>query len=76
MAMAYVLINTEIGGEKEVMSALDNIAEVKVMYGVYGLYDIVAIIETETMERLKDTIGTRLRRLDKVRSTLIMIVVD
>jgi len=42
---------------------------------VYGVYDIIARIETNTMQELKDIISWKTRRLDKVRSTLTMIVV-
>ena len=41
---------------------------------VYGVYDIVATVEAESMEKLKDTIAYKIRRLDKVRSTSSMIV--
>ncbi len=75
MATAYVLINVEIGAEDEVLRNLDPISEVKEAHLVYGVYDIIAIIETETMQDLKDTISWKIRRLDKVRTTLTMIVV-
>jgi DNA-binding Lrp family transcriptional regulator len=51
------------------------IAEVKEAHMVYGVYDIIARIETGTMQDLKDTISWKIRRLEKVRSTLTMIVV-
>ena len=75
MATAYVLINVEIGSEEEVLRNLDPISEVKEAHLVYGVYDIIAVIETETMQELKDTVSWKIRRLDKVRSTLTMIVV-
>ena len=75
MATAYVLINVEIGSEEEILRNLDPISEVKEAHLVYGVYDIIAIIETETMQELKDTVSWKIRRLDKVRSTLTMIVV-
>jgi len=102
LATAYVLINVEIGSEEEVLRNLDPISEVKeahLVYGVYdiiavietetmdpisevkeahlvyGVYDIIAVIETETMQELKDTVSWKIRRLDKVRTTLTMIVV-
>lgn len=75
MAMAYVLINVEIGSEDEVFRNLDPISEVKEAHLLYGVYDIIARIETETMQELKDTVSLKIRRLDKVRSTLTMIVV-
>ena len=75
MAKAYVLINVEIGSEEEVLRSLDPISEVKEAHLVYGVYDIIAAIETETMQELKDTVSWKIRRLDKVRTTLTMIVV-
>ena len=75
MATAFVLINAEIGAESEVLKDLKGIPEVKEAHMVYGVYDIIARVETETMQELKDAISWKIRRLDKVRSTLTMIVV-
>ncbi|MBC8224982.1 Lrp/AsnC ligand binding domain-containing protein [Candidatus Bathyarchaeota archaeon] len=75
MATAFVLINAEIGAEAEVLSNLRPIPEVREAHLVYGVYDIIAIVETTTMQELKDAIGFKIRRLDKVHSTLTMIVV-
>jgi len=68
------MINTEIGSESEVLEELKAIPEIKETYLVYGVYDIIARIETETMQELKDAMSLKIRRLDKVRSTLTMIV--
>lgn len=76
MAQAYVLINTEMGSENEVLKNLGNILEIKEAYTVYGVYDILARLETETMEELKNAISWKVRRLKRVRSTLTMIVVE
>jgi len=75
VATAFVLINAEIGAESEVLNGLNDVSEVKEAHMVYGVYDIIARIETETMQDLKDIISWKIRRLDKVRSTLTMIVV-
>lgn len=42
----------------------------------YGVYDIIAKVEAEDMDKLKEAITWRMRRLDKVRSTLTMIVIS
>jgi DNA-binding Lrp family transcriptional regulator len=76
MPMAFVLINTEIGSEGEVLKELLKIEGVKEAYVVYGVYDVVAKIKADTMEKLKDTVTWHVRRLDKVRSTLTMIVME
>lgn len=76
MSIAYVLINTDLGEGEEVRAALKEITEVKEVYGVYGVYDFVVRIEAEDMQKLKDAITTKIRRLNHVRSTLTMIVVN
>jgi DNA-binding Lrp family transcriptional regulator len=43
---------------------------------VYGVYDIVAKVEADSMDKLKEIVTWKIRRLDKVRSTLTMIVVE
>jgi len=76
MPLAFVLINAEIGSEDEVVIELRKISNVKESYVVYGVYDIVAKVEAESMDKLKEIVTWKIRRLDKVRSTLTMIVVE
>ncbi len=76
MPLAFVLINADLGGEEELVRELRSIENVKEVCIVYGVYDIVVKIEANTMEKVKETITWKIRRLDKVRSTLTMIVVE
>ena len=76
MATALVLINTETGSEQEVLDELRKIDAVKESYMVYGVYDIVAMVGADTMDKLKEIVTWNVRRLDKVRSTLTMIVIE
>jgi len=76
MPMAFVLINAEIGSEEEVMKELKKVEGVVEAYVVYGVYDVVAKIRADTMDKLKDVVTWHVRRLNKVRSTLTMIVVE
>ena len=71
----FVLINTELGAEKTMLDELLEIEEVKEAHPVYGVYDIIARVETETMQELKDIVALKIRRLDEIRSTLTMIVI-
>jgi len=73
---AFVLINTELGLENELLKELKKLPYVKEAHTVYGVYDIVAKVEAETMEKLKEMVISKVRHLDKVRSTLTMIVMD
>ena len=76
MATAYVLINTDMGYEGDVLKQLKEMQGVKEVYLVYGVYDIIAKIEADTMEQVKEIITWKIRRLEKVRSTLSMIVME
>jgi len=76
MASAYVLINTEIGGEADVIEQLKSMDVVEEVSVVYGVYDIVAKITSDTMENLKEIITTKVRHLNKVRSTMTMIAAE
>lgn len=76
MPAAFVLINAEIGSEDEVLKQLKTLPNVKESYVVYGVYDIVAKVTADTMDKLKEIVTWKIRRLDKVRSTLTMIVVE
>jgi len=74
--MAFVLINAEIGSEEEVLKELNKVEGVVESFVVYGVYDVVAKIRADTMDKLKDVVTWHVRRLNKVRSTLTMIVVE
>lgn len=76
MPSAFVLINTEIGAESEVLKQLRGIEGVEEAHAVYGVYDIVAKVKAETMDKLKEIVTWNIRRLDKVRSTLTMVVIE
>jgi DNA-binding Lrp family transcriptional regulator len=76
MPLAFVLINAEIGSEDDVLTELRKLGNVKESYVVYGVYDIVAKVEADSMDKLKEIVTWKIRRLDSVRSTLTMIVVE
>ena len=74
MGLAYVLIGVEIGASEEVLRKLRGMPEVKESYGVYGVYDIIVKVEAEDMSSLKDVISSKIRRIDRVRNTVTMII--
>jgi len=76
MPKAFVLMNAELGSEDSIVKELKKLEGVMEVYQVYGVYDIVAQVEANTMERVKETITWKLRKLNGVKSTLTMIVMD
>ena len=76
MAMAYVLINTEPKHMEDTASALEKLDSVVEIFPVYGVYDLVAKIQAETMEKLKDIVTWKIRSLSNVRSTITMLILE
>ena len=76
MPKAFVLMNSELGSEDSIVNELKKIEGVKEVYQVYGVYDIVAQVEANIMEKVKETITWKLRKLNGVKSTLTMIVME
>ncbi len=76
MPEAFVLMNAELGSEESIVNELKKIDLVKHVYQVYGVYDIVALVEGESMDKVKETITWKLRKLNGVKSTLTMIVME
>ena len=73
MPIGYVLISAETGHTEGVLAELEKMDAVEEAYMVYGTFDIVAKIRTDTMDTIKDTI-IQVRLLGKVRSTQTMVV--
>jgi len=76
MPVAFVLLNIEPGSEQELLKVLRKIENVEEAHFVYGVYDILIKISAESLEKVKETVAQRIRRLDKVRSTLTMLVIE
>jgi len=74
--VAFVLINTEIDAMEKVLKALENVESVKEAYSVFGVYDVVVKVEAASLDKIKDLVTYRIRRLDGVSSSLTMIVIE
>ncbi len=73
MAKAFVLINCDLGSEEQVISDLKSMDCVKDVYGTFGAYDILANLECDNMEELRQLIVSEVRRIKKIRSTITLM---
>ena len=76
MATAYVLINCELGSEEAVISDLKSIGGVKEVHGTFGAYDILAKVESDQVEKLREIITWKIRKIPKIRSTLTLMGIE
>jgi DNA-binding Lrp family transcriptional regulator len=76
MPTAYVLLNTEIGAETQVLSALKKVDGVIEAHSLWGVYDIIANIEADSMEELTKIITKRIGNISNINSKLTMLIND
>jgi len=76
MEKAYILLSCEIGKEHEVSSQLSHIDEIKNVMITYGAYDIVLEAETSNSTQMDNLITSKIRKLEKIRSTITLRVTD
>lgn len=81
MPTAYVLINSDLGTDESIISKIKEILknEKNVEFttqGVYGIYDIVLKISSDNTDILRNIITYKIRKINKVQSTLTMMVVE
>ncbi len=80
MPIAYVLINSELGTDVDVISQIKKIFEDEgissyEIQGVYGVFDIVIKISSDD-EKLRNLITNKIRKIKQVQSTLTMMVIE
>ena len=76
MATAYILINCELGSEESIIQELKNLDGIIEVHGTFGAYDILAKIESATVDVLRETITWKIRKIDQIRSTLTLMGIE
>ena len=76
LSTAYVLINCDLGSEEFVISELKSIEGVVEVHGTFGAYDILAKVEASLVEKLRETITWKIRKIARIRSTLTLMGVQ
>ncbi len=73
---AYVLLNCELGSEEATIQRLKEVNLVKEVWGTFGAFDILAKLESDSSEELNNTISSKIRHLDKIRSTTTLLTTE
>lgn len=81
MPIAFILLNSDLGSDQEIVTKIKEMLSVEKglkfeVQGVYGIYDIVVKIEAENADHLRSIITNKIRKIDKVQSTLTMMVIE
>jgi DNA-binding Lrp family transcriptional regulator len=65
-------LNCDLGSEKNVISALKNVEDVKEAHGTLGLYDIILKIESESEQKITKIVTQIIRKMPKIHSTMTL----
>ncbi|MBL7002081.1 MAG: Lrp/AsnC ligand binding domain-containing protein [Nitrosopumilus sp.] len=72
MPKAYVMMNCDLGSEKQVIADLKKINGVKEAHGTLGMYDIIAQIEADSEGEVKEITTMKIRNMPKIHSTVTL----
>lgn len=76
MERAIVLVNLSPGAEEQSISALKNTPGIMSIYQLYGLYDLLVMVEGADDQAVKSVIADSLRSKPGVVSTITMKVLS
>jgi DNA-binding Lrp family transcriptional regulator len=71
---AFLLVNVEFPFEDDVMARLRDIPEIVDVYRVQGMYDIIAKVELDNEERLKELVSERIRKVERITGTVTIMI--
>ena len=76
MNIAYVLVQSTIGHEMEVLRDLLKLDLVKEAKGTFGYYDILAKIEATSEKEIEKIITKKIRKVKNVNTTTTLSVIS
>jgi len=65
-------MNCKLGSEKEIINSLIKIDGIREVHGTFGLYDIVAQLESDTEEKIQEIVTGNIRKMPKINSTVTL----
>ena len=74
MTSAFLFINAELLFIEDVINKLEEVPEIVDVYKVQGIYDIIARVNSDTEEKLKELVSERIRRIDRITGTVTVII--
>jgi DNA-binding Lrp family transcriptional regulator len=74
-AKAFVLIETAVGKNREVLAALGKLKGMESVNTVTGPYDIIAVVQRETLSDIGDLVTSKIHTVDGVTRTVTCLVI-
>ncbi len=75
MNEAYVLMNVDYKQQKNIVEQAKKVPTVREVKTVYGIYDILVILESSNMQEIKNAIDVNLHNIDGINNLTSLISV-
>lgn len=75
MGKAYILIETVVGRTKEVVAGLKTITGVQSVDTVTGPYDVIVIVEAESLNEIGDLVTQKIHPIAGISRTVTCLAV-
>ena len=76
MNEAFVLLNVDYKQQKNIIETAKKIPVVKEVKTVYGIYDVLIILESSNMQDIKTAIDVNLHNIDGINNITSLISVN
>ena len=72
---AYVLLNVDSKYQKDIVTKAKSVPTVQNVKTIYGIYDIMIILESDDMNAVKNAIDNDIHKLDGVTNLTSLVTV-
>ncbi len=76
MNEAYVLLNVDFKKQKDVIQMVKKISPVKSVRTTYGIYDILVVLESNSMQEIKQAIDEDLHKIEGITNLTSLITIS
>lgn len=71
---AFVMANTEVGKEDEILGLIEEIQGVEEAHKVFGVYDLIVKVRGKDIDELTKIISDKIRAIEGLQATLTMLI--
>lgn len=76
MNEVYVMLNIDYKSHKSIIEKIKNIPTAKSVKTVYGIYDVLVILESDDMQKIKNAIDVDLHNIDGINNMTSLIAIN
>lgn len=73
MTIAYVMLNCDLGAEKEIVEKLKTLENISHVSETMGTHDMLVRLEAENFEKVREVVTWNIKNIPKVRSTVTLV---